>query len=234
MTAAKRFWKSTTVAEVDDGFAIHLDGRVVKTPEGAVLTIPNQHLANSIRDEWDAQEETIDPATMPMFRFTVTAVDRVTPQREAVIDEISNYGSSDLLCYREADDQALARHQHNTWQPYLEWFAKAEGVSLICTDGLMPITQDAGACTTMRGIVARYDDFTLAGLHTLVTVSGSLVIGLAMATGEVTPETGGAAALLDDLWQQDKWGYDAEADARIKANQNLLTESCRFIDMLQK
>ena len=233
MTAAKRFWTSTTVEDGPEGYVIHLDGRAVKTPEGAKLTILNQPLAQAVREEWDSQVDEINPASMPMFRFTVTAIDRVTPQRDAVIDEISGYGGSDLVCYREADNNVLATRQHEVWQPYLDWFSDSEGVKLAITDGIMPVLQDASALRAMREIVSRYDDFSLAGLHSLVTVSGSLVVGLAIASQHVSPETGGKAALLDDLWQQEKWGYDAEADAHIKDRMKLLSDAARFITMLR-
>ena len=234
MTAAKRFWQAATAEITEAGYAIHLDGRVVKTPAGAVLAVPTRVLAEAIRDEWDSQNEAIDPTTMPMFRFTVTATDRIVPRRAGVIDEISAYGGSDLVCYRGADDARLAARQHETWQPYLDWLAAAEGVRLTVTSGIMPVEQDEAALKAMRAIVARHDDFSLAGLHTLVVVSGSLVIGLAMAHRHVTPEAGFDAALLDDLWQQEKWGYDAEAESHIKARRILLMEAGRFLDMLKR
>jgi len=232
MTAAKRFWKTATVEEAGTGFSIHLDGRAVKTPAGQALIVPKPGLATTIRDEWDAQQETIDPAAMPMFSFSVTSIDRVTPQRDAVVDEISGFGGSDLVCYREGDDPHLASRQHETWQPLLDWFMASHGISLTVTDGIMPVTQPAEARAAMRASVDAHDDFNLAGLHTLVTVSGSLVIGLAVASGYLSADSGGKAALLDDLWQQEKWGYDAEADARIKAHLSLVAEASRFIAMV--
>ncbi|MGC6484182.1 MAG: ATP12 family chaperone protein [Candidatus Puniceispirillales bacterium] len=232
MTAAKRFWKSVSIDPVEDGFSICLDGRAVKTPAGAMLALPHQGLATAIAAEWDSQTEEINPSTMPMFRFTVTAIDRVTPQREAVIDEISLYGGSDLVCYREAEDQALASRQHEAWQPYLDWFAKTEGVTLEVTSGIMPLRQSDEACRVMRDRVSRHDDFILSGLHTLVTVSGSLLIGLAIAARHVAADEGARAALLDDLWQQEKWGYDAEADQRITAHTGLIGEASRYLGLL--
>lgn len=233
MATAKRFWKNVSVEKADCGQVIQLDGRAVKTPQGAALHIPNRMLAAKIGEEWDAQKEEIDPSTMPMFRFTVTAIDRVTPQRDAVIDEISNYGGSDLVCYREGEDQALARCQHETWQPFVDWFAESEGIALEITSGIMPLRQKDEACHAMRACVDRHDDFSLSGLHTLVTVSGSLVLGLAMAKNHISAEEGGRAAMLDDLWQQEKWGYDAEAEMRINGHMNLMAEASRYLRLLE-
>ena len=232
-SAAKRFWTTTSMKADDGGFAVTLDGRDVKTPNGTMFRAPTEPLAVAIRDEWDAQVETINPDAMPMFKFTVTAVDRVTPQREAVVDELANYGANDLLCYREGGDPYLAQRQADTWQPYLTWAAETLKVQLTCFTGIMPGEQPADAKTALRGHVDRYSDFQLSGLHSLVTVSGSLILGLAAAQNHQPIDTIAQAAQLDELWQQEKWGYDDEADARLKAHHALMTAAHRYLSLLK-
>jgi len=230
--AARRFWKEVDVSIRDGGYTVLLDNRPVKTPSGAAFQIPKQGLAEEIGKEWDAQDEVIAPDTMPMFKFAVTAIDRVTPQRSAVIEEISGYGASDLLCYREASDALLRARQDETWQPYLNWFAASRGIDLIVAEGIMPQAQTPSAKDRMRALVAAKDDFELSGLHCLVTVSGSLVLGLAVADGMMGAKDISSAAFLDDLWQQEKWGYDAEADGRIKSHQALIEDAERYLKLL--
>ena len=63
--AAKRFWKDATVEESSGQYIILLDGRLVKTPAKATLKVPNAAMAQAIAEEWQAQEEKINPETMP-------------------------------------------------------------------------------------------------------------------------------------------------------------------------
>ena len=231
--AAKRFWKDTAITADDDGYAIMLDGRAVKTPNGSAFRAPTSALADAICAEWDAQEEKINPDEMPMFKFAVTAIDRVTPQRGAIVDELASYGANDLLCYREATEYRLAAHQENIWHPYLAWADQELGVKLISFEGMMPGQQDEDAKIAMRQLVDEYDDFSLSGLHSLVTVTGSLILGLAAATDHQPMDQIIAAAQLDELWQQDKWGYDEEADARLKSHQHLLHQAYGYLTLLK-
>ena len=230
---AKRFWKETSLKEDDLGFIIALDGREVKTPAGSAMRVPKPQLAASICQEWDSQGEEINPESMPMFKFTVTAIDRVTPQRGAIVQELANYGANDLLCYREASDQRLSDHQHQSWQPYLDWMAEAHAIALEVFTGIMPGDQPEAMKTAMRDLVDRHDDFTLAGLHSVVTCSGSLVLGLAADQKFQPIDSIFQAAFLDDLWQQDKWGYDADADQRLKNHQALLQNAHDYLEMLK-
>jgi len=232
-SAARRFWKEVALTSGDEGYSVLLDNRPVKTPAGSAFVVPGRKLAEEIAKEWDAQEEKIAPDTMPMFRFTVTALDRVTPQRKAVVDELSGYGASDLLCYRESSDRMLRSHQDKVWGPYLEWFEASKGIRLEVAEGIMPVEQSSLAREQMRALVLGADDYLLSGLHCLVTVSGSLVLGLAVAEGMVSAKEVSGAAFLDDLWQQEKWGYDAEADGRIKSNQALIEDAERYLKLLE-
>ena len=232
MKPARRFWKETAITPADGGYSISLDGRGLRTPSGGGFLAPTMALAEVIRNECDSQGDEISPETMPMFQFTVTAIDRITPRRDAIIDEISQFGGSDLLCYREDRDERLKARQDEIWQPYLNWLAGRHGAELVVVSGIMPQPQRDEALAVLRGAVAHFDDYNLAGLHSLVTISGSLVLGLAMADGHASAEDGGRAALLDELWQQEKWGYDEDADKRIKSLAKALIEARQYMDLL--
>lgn len=233
ISAARRFWKDVAIRSSEGGYSVLLDSRPVKTPAGAPFVIPCQRLADEIAREWDTQEEKITPDIMPMFRFAVTAIDRVTPQRQAVVDELSGYGASDLLCYREGSDRLLRSRQDEIWGPYLDWFETSKGIRLEVAEGIMPVEQPDHAREQMRELVLGVDDYSLSGLHCLVTVSGSLVLGLAVAERMVSAKDVSDAAFLDDLWQQEKWGYDAEADGRIKSHQSLIEDAERYLKLLE-
>ena len=122
MAAKKRFYRSVELVTYDSGFLVQLDGRDVRSPAGTLLHLPKSALATAIADEWQAQSDEIDPASMPLFSLALTVVDRVTPQRDAIIAELSAYGGNDLLCYRDCQDD-LASRQQDQWQPWLDHLA---------------------------------------------------------------------------------------------------------------
>ena len=55
----------------------------------AVALLPSAPLAHAVAAEWDEQGDEIDPSTIPLFSLAVTVLDRVTPQRAAILDELA-------------------------------------------------------------------------------------------------------------------------------------------------
>ena len=98
MQAMKRFYKQVLTETSDLGWVIKLDSRTVRSPAGALLNLPSSDLAMAVAEEWMAQGETINPASMPLFSLAVTVVDRVMSQQMAIINELASYGGNDLLC----------------------------------------------------------------------------------------------------------------------------------------
>lgn len=231
--AGKRFWTKASLREDSDGFAILLDSKEVKTPNGQALRIHQKTLAEAICEEWQAQSETIAPESMPMFKFTVTALDRVAPQRHGVIDELMGYASHDLLCYRAEDDPLLGAYQEKIWQPYLNWAEDELGVSLKVFKGVMPKSQGEESFPVLRHCLEGYNNFELSGLHCLITVGGSLILGLAAMRGYQPIDAIVKACQLDELWQQDKWGYDDEATARLASSRQLLVSANEYLTLLK-
>jgi chaperone required for assembly of F1-ATPase len=233
MQTRKRFYKDVAAIDAEKGWQIQLDGRAVKTPVGTNLFIPTKALASAIADEWDAQNDDIDPATMPLFAYAVTALDRVASQRDAVIDEIASYGGNDLLCYR-ADDVDLAARQAAEWQSWLDWADTALKAPLIVASSIMPVNQSPHAVAALRGCVAAYDEWHLAILHRTVSLGGSLVMGLAWLRGEIDSERFFTTTFLDELWQVEKWGSDWEAEDRRGFIRAELGDAARFRDLLMR
>ncbi|MDZ7905615.1 MAG: ATP12 family protein [Cypionkella sp.] len=227
--AAKRFWKTAQAVQLDAGYTVHLDGRAVKTPAKNPLILPTRALADLIAAEWDAQAVQIDPETMPMTRRANSALEKVAPNRAAVIDELAGYGASDLLCYRADSPAELAQRQALGWQPWLDWAARAFLAPLRVTTGVVPIDQPAASLAALRTEVEKFDAFGLAGLHDLVAISGSLVLALAMAKGALRPEAGFDLSRIDEAWQAEKWGMDDEASARESFKKTALIDAYNFL-----
>ena len=211
--AAKRFWKMTEVAEVDGGYEIRLDGRPVRTPFKNALHLPTRALAELLAEEWEAQSSTIDPNTMPATRTANSAIEKVAPQRDAVIEHLASYGETDLLCYRADSPEGLAARQSEVWDPWLAWAKGTYQADLAITRGILPVAQPKDAIHALTAPMRSMDPFALAAFHDLVSLPGSLVLGLAVAVDAAKPETIWQAARLDELWQIEQWGLDEEAEA---------------------
>lgn len=229
----KRFYKDAAVLAVDGGFGVALDGKPVRTPARATLALPNAALAEAVAGEWRAQAPEIVMAAMPLTRLAGAAIDRVAVDREAVTDETAGFGGSDLLCYWAEYPVELQRRQAETWRPLLDWSARALGASLAVTEGIVPVTQQESALAQLRAAVAAYDHWMLAALQAATTVTGSLVLGLALAHGEIGAARAWAASRLDHDFQTEKWGEDAEAAEAAAGLRAELEAAARFMDLLR-
>lgn len=213
----KRFWETVDVAEGEGGWSVTLDGRTPKTPAGAKLTLPTGAAARLVADEWAAQGEFLDPATMPATRLASTAIDRVSQVREAVADEVAAFAGSDLLCYLADHPTALAVEQAREWTPWRDWAAIELGVHLEAVEGIIHRAQDPGAIARARELALRLDDFALTGLAMAAPLLGSAVLALALQRGVIGGEAAFELSRLDEAFQERQWGVDAEAAERTAA-----------------
>ena len=208
----KRFWKETSFElHPDGGWQVLLDGRPVRTPAKNAIAVPVQSMAEEIAAEWDAQTEEVDPRTMPMTRMAATCLDRVAPEMPAVAEMIAAYGETDLLCYRADTPAELISRQEIGWDPLLDWAAERFGARLNTGAGVMHIPQPPGAVRALSDCVQSETAWTLTALSELTTISGSLVLGLAVRWGWLGPEEGWALSRIDEQWNIDQWGEDEEA-----------------------
>ena len=208
---AKRFWTEVRVAPVGTGYSVLLDSRAVRTPAKALLAVPSAAMAAAIAVEWQAQQGKIDPRGMPVTCSANAAIDRVAVQQAEVVGLIAAYGDSDLLCYRAPGPVELVARQAGGWDPMLDWAAAEFGARLQAVSGVVHIAQGAGALDRLTGQVAALTAFELTALHDLVALSGSLVLGLAVLAGFRSSEALWELSRIDESWQIELWGTDAEA-----------------------
>ena len=228
---AKRFWKEVHVEAQEDGFSILLDTRAVKTPAKQSLTVPSRAFADAIAAEWQAREEVIDPLSMPFTRSANAALDKVAVQQAEVADMLAAYGDSDLLCYRAEHPKRLADRQSENWDPVLEWAAKTYGARLHARAGVMHVPQEADALERLSREVHGLNIFQLAGFHDLVSLSGSLILGLA-ATRDAWPiEELWQLSRLDEIWQSEEWGKDEEAEAMAEIKRTAFIHAKQVFDL---
>lgn len=230
----KRFYKAVAVAPRDGrGFAITLDGRPVRTPAKNELVLPVETLAEAVAAEWEAQGTHIDPASMLLTRLVNTALDAVANAHDAVAEDVVSFAGSDLLCYRADGPEALADRQAEAWDPLLAWASEDLGASLNVQVGLMPIDQPQAAREGMRRALAGIDALRLAAVHVVTTLTGSAVLAVAVLRERLTPDDAWAAANIDEAWQIEQWGQDAEAEARAEARRAEFMSAARCLRLLK-
>ena len=215
----KRFYKevglgATLSAEGGSGFAILLDGRPVKTPAKGQLVLPREALATAVAGEWAAQGTHIDPAAMPLTKLCNTAIDRVLGREGIIADDIASYAGSDLVCYRADSPPKLVARQAAAWDPVLTWARTELKAAFTLAQGVIPKAQPADSLARARAALDGFDCFALCALHNMTTLTGSALMALAHARGFRDLEATWTAAHVDEDFQIEAWGSDAEAEAR--------------------
>jgi len=230
--APKRFWTAAETIQSEAGFGVLLDGRPVRTPAKAMLSVPTQDVAERIAEEFAAQNERIDPTTMPFTRTANAAIDKVAIQQADVADMLAEYGDSDLLCYRaDAPDDLVAR-QAEQWDPLLDWAAETLDARLEPRVGVMHAPQDSASLSALRQRVCAMSAYELAAFHDLVSISGSLIIGFAAKLQAKPAEELWETSRLDELWQEEQWGKDEEAQEMVAYKRAAFLHAHEFMRLL--
>lgn len=228
----KRFWKEVTVDGDGGSFAILLDGRPVNTPMREQLAVPTEALAEAIAEEWRAGDDVIDPRAMPLTGLANAAIDRVAADRATFARGLARYGESDLTCYRATGPQELVAVQEMAWDALLSWARRRYDVDFATTQGVTPVAQPAGTVEQLSHAAEALDAFHLAGLSPIVTIGGSLVAALALLEKAITAGQAWDAVSIDERWQIEQWGVDAEAEQAIENRHAAFMAGARFLELL--
>jgi chaperone required for assembly of F1-ATPase len=221
------------------GFAVMAGEKPWKTPAGRDLVLPTRPLAEAVAAELDAARAAAKGGkprldALGLTRLAATAIDRIAPATAATCQALLAFASTDLVCYRDEGATPLRVRQDGAWQPLLDWLAESFDARLIVVGGVMPQPQPQAALDALAAVLDRCDPFTLAGLGVAVQTAGSLVIGLALAHDHINAAEASALADLDEAFQNEQWGEDAEALAkrRLRAADMALAE--RFLRFLNE
>lgn len=237
MTARTRFYREVSVGEPsgdEAGYRILLDGRIVKTPSGATLSLPTRALAEAITEEWRAQGDSIRPETMVLTKLANTALDRVTHTQEEIRAQIVSFAKSDLLCYRAESPSGLVERQSSEWDPLLTWIAETHGARFKTVAGIVFADQPEEALAAVEKALASRGPNELAAIAFAASSLGSAILALALAAERMTPEAAFAASQLDALYQAERWGEDAEAKAARDAVKKDIDAASRFLHLLKE
>ena len=229
----KRTWLTTTVKPRGVSFEILLDDEFLQTPKKNKVLLPTKKLAQKVAEEWRRQKEIIDPTKMPYTRLANSALDTVKESFDTIVSDVLDYGDTDLVCYRADFPEDLVKLQNKHWNPILVWAKNQFKIDVKITNGINYKAQDPVQLRKLFREISSYNFFTLTGFYDLVTISGSLLIALAVYYRHVSLKRGFDISFLDEDWQRKKWGQDEES---IKNRTNKFREfqvAGRFLKCLK-
>ncbi len=226
----KRFW---TAVAVDETGGISLDARPVRTPDRTPLILPTAALAEAVAAEWRGVEGEVDPRAMPLTGLANAAIDRIGPDPERFAADLARYAGSDLLCYRADTPAELVARQAEAWDPPLDWARTRYDVHFAVTRGIMHIDQPAATVTRLGDAVRALAPFELAALSPVVTITGSLVLALALIERAMMPDVVWSTAHVDEHWQEEHWGNDTLAVQALAAKRTDYDAAVRFLEALR-
>jgi len=227
----KRFYKDVAVTDEGGRAGLLLDGKPVRTPGKAPLSVPTKPLAEAIAEEWRAQGEHIDPRTMPLTKLANSAIDGIAGRTEAVIDDIMAHARADLLCYRASGPQGLLAAQASHWDPVVAWAKDALDAPLNLAEGIVHVAQPDASIAAIRKELDGADAFALAALHVMTSLTGSALLALAVAKKRLDPDAAWEAAHVDEDFQISQWGEDAEAKDRREARKRDFDAAARALEL---
>ncbi|MDQ1158617.1 chaperone required for assembly of F1-ATPase [Sphingomonas sp. SORGH_AS 950] len=225
----KRFW---TNVGVDADRVVRLDDRPVRTPGRAPLALPTPALAEAVAGEWRAVEETVDPRAMPLTGLANAAIDRIGPDPAPFAQGLARYAETDLLCYRADSPPELVERQDRVWNPLLDWARDRYDVHFTLVSGIMHRPQPDATVDRLAQAVAALDAFRLAALSPVVTITGSLVLALALLEGAAEPDAVWIAAHVDEDFQAEIWGEDYLAIEAREGKRREFDAAVRFLAAL--
>ncbi len=229
-----RFYKQASYASRENGFAILLDDKPVKTPAHHPLNVPTAPLAEDISREWNAQGEKIVPETMLLTKFANTAIDAVSEKMDEVRAGIVSYATTDLLFYRAETQAELNERQQRAYAPILAWLKQSHGLEFAVTNGVMPVAQPEQSLAALADLIETYTAFELAGLSSITTLTGSACLGLAVIENYLSAEAAWDAAHIDEDYQIEQWGSDDDAIARRSGRWKEMEAAARLLALVRE
>lgn len=229
----KRFWKAAGAGAVEGGFGVALDGRAVKTPDGVVMVVPSESLAQAIAAEWGAVAAYVDYDSMPLTRLAYAAIDRMPTVQDETVTEVLRYAETDLLCYPSAYPEALTAREAAAWDPILFWAGHDLGLNFHQNLTLIHKPQPQATLEILAALVRGMTPYEQAGLMTATPLFGSVILALALWDGRLDGAAAFAASRIGEDFHAEIWGRDAEADKRSAAMEALAVNLQTWFEALR-
>ena len=227
----KRFWKNVRVVSSEAGYFVKLDNKILKTPAKRQMLLPTEALAKKVASEWDEQIEEIDPSKMPFTKSSNAALDKVSEQFEEISALLGEYGDTDLLYYRADSPLELQKLQETGWDPIVKWAENTFKVQINCGTGIVYIPQNEKLFSEMQLKISDLSIFELTAFYDMVSITGSLILGLAIINGRLSAEEAYQLSRVDELWQFEQWGEDEEAQVASNLKNAAILHSEEFFSL---
>lgn len=232
MTAPRRFWTRAAVAAHPDGWAVSLDGKTALTPARAALATRHKNLAQAVAAEWDAVGEILDPRALPLTGYLNAVIDRVRPNRGRFAADVAQFAGAELICYRADSPAALVARQRAGWDPILDWMTERYDIRLACGLGVTPIRQSPETLVRLAAAIDAFDEYRLTAALKLTGVTKSLALTLAVVAGARDAMTAYDLSRIDEAFQTEHWGEDAEAARRVAREREDVAAAAAFLSAL--
>ena len=226
---AKKFWRIVSLNKENNLGVIFLDDKELKSPRGNKLNLPYS-LSKKVFNEWNEVQEEIKPSLMPFYSYSVTAVDRIMNQKNDVFETLRNILSMDMILYRSGNNSDLSKLQEKEWQPLVKWLDVKFNCKLTINYELKPLNQKETELLKCANLIKELDHFSLSGFSHLVSISGSFILGLSFYFKKINSNKLYELALIEELFQSNKWGSDDFANERRANIKKEITEACEFLD----
>ena len=207
------------------GIALVRDGEVLTTPKQNEVVLPHQTLAEAVADDFGAQ------SAGNIKKLTYTVLDQVEEARDIIVESMLTYLHTDTICYM-SEDPELQQYERKHWQPIIDWVEERFVCRLEIFEGVMPGDQSEETAEAISAHIESYNNWQLTALMDLGTHLSSLLLALAVMEGRLDVEQAFECAYADELYQNEKWGADEEAEARREKIRAELKETARFLGML--
>jgi len=227
----KRFWENVHVVSSEDGYFIKLDDKILKTPAKKQMMLPTEALAKRVAAEWDEQVEEIDPTKMLFTKSANAALDKVSEQFTEVSSLLGEYGDTDLLYYRADSPPELHKRQKTGWDPIIKWAENSFNVQINCGTGIIYIPQNERLFSEIKLKINNLSIFELTAFYDMVSITGSLILGLTIINGRLSAEEAYQLSRIDEVWQLEQWGEDEEAQAAAKQKNVAILHSEEFFSL---
>lgn len=227
----KRFWKAAAAAPADGGWRVELDGRPLKTQQGAPQVVPTRALAEALAEEWNAQGPDVDSHAFPLRDLADFAIDHVRADRAGLIGKLLRYAETDTLCYRADPEEPLLRRQQALWDPLLTALENRLGVRFERISGIVHRPQPAATLEAVRAELAALDDFRLSAVNALAPLAASLTVALAAVEPAADAQALFAASNAEEDWQAEHWGWEWTAEEARATRLAAFTAMVRFANL---
>ena len=228
----KKFWKSIKLIKKNSEFGILLDKHLLKTPQKKVFLVSNKTIAENLLKEWIKIDGEINFHNMPITQICFASLDREVKDKVILQNKLIEYGMTDLLFYRDGLGTELEKLQSKSWNKLLDWTKSEFKLNFNISNSLMPVKQPLINQRIFSKEINKLDCFSLTAISEIITLTGSLIIGLLILKKQILPNQAWSLSKVDEEWQRSKWGTIPEQLEDDKYKKKKFLVSCEFINIL--